>query len=101
MRGVKVTQVVCAGLVVPAIGLFAPVIIGDLHHAAIHAAIILPEQPEAFQPADQPDVPDDPTDIYGNRIAPALSQYRTNASGEVYELHAPQVEIPRLGSPKS
>ena len=40
-------------------------------------------------------------DAYGNEIANAVAEYSLDPAGDLYELHAPQVELPRLGSPKS
>ena len=44
---------------------------------------------------------DESTDLYGNDVTPAVATYSLDAAGSVYELHSPQTEIPRLGSPKS
>jgi hypothetical protein len=46
--------------------------------------------------ADEQDV-----DAYGNEVSNAVAEYSLDPAGALYELHAPQVEIPRLGSPKS
>jgi hypothetical protein len=40
-------------------------------------------------------------DLYGNEITPAVAKYSFDALGSLYELHSPQTELPRLGSPKS
>ena len=40
-------------------------------------------------------------DAYGNEITHAVAEYTLDSGGALYELHAPQVELPRLGSPKS
>jgi hypothetical protein len=40
-------------------------------------------------------------DTYGNEISDAVAEYSLDPAGDLYELHAPQVELPRLGSPKS
>ncbi len=42
-----------------------------------------------------------PVDAYGNEITNAVAEYSLDAAGALYELHMPQVELPRLGSPKS
>jgi hypothetical protein len=42
-----------------------------------------------------------PIDAYGNEITNAVAEYSLDPAGMLYELHAPQVELPRLGSPKS
>jgi hypothetical protein len=44
---------------------------------------------------------DGPLDAYGNEITNAVAEYSLDPSGTLYELHQPQVELPRLGSPKS
>jgi len=41
------------------------------------------------------------TDLYGNSIDEAVAEYGLDAAGALYELHAPQVELPHLASPKS
>ena len=40
-------------------------------------------------------------DAYGNEVTNAVAEYSLDPAGSLYELHAPQIEIPRLGSPKS
>jgi hypothetical protein len=40
-------------------------------------------------------------DAYGNEITNAVAEYSLDTGGALYERHAPQVEVPRLGSPKS
>jgi hypothetical protein len=40
-------------------------------------------------------------DAYGNEVTNAFAEYSLDPAGVLYELHAPQVELPRLGSPKS
>lgn len=41
------------------------------------------------------------TDLYGNEVTDAVAKYKLDATGSLYELHSPQTELPRLGSPKS
>jgi hypothetical protein len=43
----------------------------------------------------------EPLDAYGNEITNAVAQYSLDPAGSLYELHAPQIELPHLGSPKS
>ena len=40
-------------------------------------------------------------DSYGNEVTNAVAEYSLDPSGDLYERHAPQIELPRLGSPKS
>lgn len=40
-------------------------------------------------------------DLYGNDVTDAVATYKLDAEGSLYELHSPQTELPRLGSPKS
>jgi hypothetical protein len=44
---------------------------------------------------------DEATDVYGNRVTAAVARYQLDATGTLYELHSPQTQLPRLGSPKS
>ena len=44
---------------------------------------------------------DEDLDAYGNEIANAVAEYSLDPAGALYERHMPQVELPRLGSPKS
>jgi hypothetical protein len=48
---------------------------------------------------DQQTELDDQLDLYGNPIQDAVSDYRIDFEGEVYERHAPQVEVSRLAGP--
>ena len=45
--------------------------------------------------------PDDDVDAYGNEVANAVVEYSLDPTGSLYERHSPQIELPRLGSPKS
>jgi hypothetical protein len=40
-------------------------------------------------------------DLYGNEVTDAVAKYGLDATGDLYELHSPQTELPRLKSPKS
>jgi hypothetical protein len=40
-------------------------------------------------------------DAYGNEVSSAVAEYSLDAGGGSYELHSPQTDIPRLGSPES
>jgi hypothetical protein len=40
-------------------------------------------------------------DSYGNEVTPAVAEYSLDPAGNPYELHAPQIELPRLASPQS
>jgi hypothetical protein len=44
---------------------------------------------------------EDDVDAYGNEVTPAVAEYSLDPAGFPYELHSPQTELPRLGSPKS
>ena len=57
-----------------------------------------------LHPADS-DMPDDDVqgtvDLFGNDVSDAVARYQFDATGSLYEVHSPQTEIPKLGSPKS
>ena len=55
--------------------------------------------PEAQQ--DEIDAQIGALDLYGNAVTDAVATYKLDAEGSLYELHSPQTELPRLGSPKS
>jgi len=38
-------------------------------------------------------------DVYGNEVDEAITDYRIDTGGLVYERHAPQTEVPHLGPP--
>jgi hypothetical protein len=40
-------------------------------------------------------------DLYGNEVTDAVAKYTLDPAGMLYEEHAPQIELPRLGAPKS
>jgi hypothetical protein len=44
---------------------------------------------------------DSAVDLIGNPVNDAVAKYQFDATGSLYELHSPQTELPRLGSPKS
>jgi hypothetical protein len=39
-------------------------------------------------------------DLYGNEVMPAVATYTFDDLGSLYEVHSPQTEVPRLGSPQ-
>jgi hypothetical protein len=44
---------------------------------------------------------DSQLDLQGNEVTSAVARYRFDAQGNIYETHAPQTEVPHLGSPQS
>jgi hypothetical protein len=40
-------------------------------------------------------------DLFGNEVEPAMADYRVDRRGAMYERHAPETAVPRLGSPVS
>lgn len=40
-------------------------------------------------------------DLFGNEVDDAVATYSLDPAGGLYEVHSPQTEVPRLGSPKS
>ena len=55
-------------------------------------------RPEKQQPHDDSE---GLVDLYGNEVIDAIATYTLDPAGSLYELHSPQTELPRLGSPKS
>jgi hypothetical protein len=44
---------------------------------------------------------DEAVDAYGNEVTSAVAEYSLDGSGDLYEQHSPQTELPHLGSPES
>ena len=72
---------------------------------AAHQTVQLPES--LLQDVAQPSLPDldnddlgTAVDLEGDEVTQALAKYRTDADGNLYELHAPHTEVPRLQSPE-
>ena len=40
-------------------------------------------------------------DLYGNEVRDAVTKYKLDDTGSLYEVHSPQTELPRLASPTS
>jgi hypothetical protein len=55
----------------------------------------------AVAPDARSDDDDGMADLYGNEVTSAVAKYTYDATGSLYELHSPQTELPRLGSPRS
>jgi hypothetical protein len=56
---------------------------------------VSPASRQAFDEADGV------VDLYGNEVSDAVARYTLDPTGSLYELHSPQTELTRLGSPKS
>ena len=69
---------------------------GDVENAASIDPFRVPPDPVEGEANE-----DEAIDRYGNRVTPAVATYQLDAAGMPYELHSPQTQLPRLGSPKS
>jgi hypothetical protein len=97
-------------LVVPVVmvcAFFSPTILLHPHRAPLRG-IELPTAssslPDATVRADDQSSTDDAdgtVDLFGNEVTDAVAKYKFDATGSLYELHSPQIELPRLGSPKT
>jgi hypothetical protein len=91
------------------VALFAPhAPARDPHHATVPLAnsASLPDLSNGANRADRASQQDEKRDgsaidLYGNDVSDAVAKYKLDATGSLYELHSPQTELPRLGSPKS
>ena len=61
--------------------------------------VMMPDVEPASQRAF--DEADGIVDLYGNEVSDAVARYTLDPAGSLYELHSPQTELTRLGSPKS
>jgi len=66
-------------------------------------ALALTSTDGAIPPPHRPPASDSDAivDLYGNEVNDAIATYTLDPAGSLYELHSPQTEVPRLGSPKS
>jgi hypothetical protein len=87
--GALLTQLVTATHPVPAA-------VEDVESAASVDLFRVPPDPVEGESNE-----DEVIDVYGNRVTPAVATYQLDAAGTLYELHSPQTQLPRLGSPKS
>ncbi len=62
---------------------------------------VSPKTPVVTDEDDQTLADQTETDLYGNQVNDAVAEYGLDSAGSMYEMHAPQVELPRLPSPKS
>ena len=56
--------------------------------------------PRIFEGPREPE-DDSIVDLFGNDVTDAVAKYKLDSEGTLYELHSPQTQLPRLGSPKS
>jgi hypothetical protein len=106
---VRTAARVTLALVVPVMmvcALFSPVTLLRTHRASLRG-IALPTASsslpgDTIRADDQSNIDDDGTvDLFGNEVTDAVAKYKFDATGSLYELHSPQTELPRLGSPKT
>jgi hypothetical protein len=81
----------------PAIGADTP----QPSSASGHSTTVNGPQADRQNDESRPEAADSDTDLYGNDVSDAVAEYGLDAAGSLYEMHAPQVELPHLGSPKS
>ena len=74
----------------------------QVHAAAksIASSSTEPRRPREFElPRERED--EGNVDLYGNDVTDAVAKYKLDSDGSMYELHSPQTQLPRLGSPKT
>ena len=93
--------------VVMVCALFSPAVLLGPHRTPLRS-IELPTATSSLTGgtvrADDPSSTDDEegtVDLFGNEVTDAVAKYKFDATGAPYELHSPQTELPRLGSPKT
>ena len=91
------------------IALFTPRRVTPSHQPAASAAAPRLAREPVDMPREAPptdfdvmaDDVDATIDLYGNDVSPAVATYSLDSLGSLYEVHSPQTELPRLGSPKT
>jgi hypothetical protein len=85
--------------------MFTPQLVTSSRSPVLAATATTPASDQVDLPADPSDTPnggdDGMADLYGNEVTSAVAKYTYDATGSLFELHSPQTELPRLGSPKS
>ena len=69
----------------------------DTSHHDEETTVLTPRPAAASDDADE----DGFADVLGNPVSAAVAKYKFDSVGSLYEVHSPQTELPRLGSPKS
>ena len=64
-------------------------------------AVLIPSVPPEVAGASLIEEELRPVDLYGNEVSDAIATYSLDSSGALFEEHAPDVELPQLGIPKS
>jgi len=67
--------------------------------ARIHVANTRPTVIDGLDLLQQTGLPH--FDLYGNQIDDAITDYRIDQGGTLYERHSPDIEVPRLSPPVS
>jgi hypothetical protein len=102
---VNLTRSFLAGFIIPPILLSAHIFLQDASRrmdARTTAALPGPGGSAFALPSDVPAAEDgERIDLGGNGVRPAVSRYRIDARGGLYDVYAPHVAIPKLAPPKS
>ena len=80
--------------------LIAPAQSRDVRSSVTPSSTEPPPPPRVFEPPRERE-DDSDVDLYGNDVTEAVAKYKLDSDGSLYELHSPQTQLPRLGSPKS
>ena len=67
----------------------------------VHDPPVVQSDRTELTPAAHDDDATGSVDLFGNDVSDAVARYSLDATGSLYEVHSPQTEIPKLGSPKS
>ena len=85
--------------------LFSPLVRGRHHVGTLMppplATMSIDRDSSAISDNEPKSESDGTIDLYGNDVTDAVAKYSLDATGSLYEVHSPQTELPRLGSPKS
>jgi hypothetical protein len=68
--------------------------------ATSHTPTVLANKPAVAGEVEEWDAKGSP-DLYGNEVSDAVTRYKLDDAGSLYEVHSPQTELPRLASPIS
>ncbi len=84
-----------------------PVVVPPAAHMIVGQQPLPPDHPKLLPPPPDSRLDDDQgedgagdMDIEGDEVTTALAKYGIDSEGNLYEVHAPHTEVPRLGTPR-
>ncbi len=78
-----------------------PLVAAHANPQQIEHRPLAPHSPDAMTIDDDEAAQGGQIDMQGDEVKPALATYGVDRTGNLYEIHSPMTEVPRLASPVS